>query len=143
MNKTLVDEQILDGIPDELIRPLLAISIRATRLSTIDDHKKLLKDIQNLTEPCYEARGESGYYLHVKNMVERRMEALIAAQRKARKTDPSAEATDIDVNRWYVGIHSNSAYRGFLVSYERAGLDRRRMEERIRLVVTEAGERDV
>lgn len=142
-NKTLVDERILDGIPDGLVRPLLAISIRATRLNTIEDYKQLLKDIRKLSKPCHEAGGKSLYYVDVKNDVTRRLEALRAAQKWARKTDPAAEASDIGVNRWYVGVYSNDTYRGLLVAYERAGVDRRRMEEKIRLVVTEASERDV
>lgn len=143
-NKTLVDERILDGIPDELIRPLLAISIRATRPNTIDDYKQLLKDIRKLVRSCSEAGGSSLYYIDVENAVEQRLAALLAAQKWARKTDTAAEAKHIGVNRWYVNIHSgNGDYRGLLVAYERAGLDRRRMEEKVRFVVTEASERDV
>ncbi len=143
-NKTLIDESILDGIPDELIRPLLAISIRATRPNTIEDYKQLLKDIRKLIRPCSEAGGSSLYYIDVENAVEQRLAALLAAQKWARKTDTTAEAKYIGVNRWYVNIDSgNGDYRGLLVAYERTGFDGRRMKETGRYVITEASERDV
>lgn len=59
------------------------------------------------------------------------------------KTDPAAEATSSEINHWYVNVHSNGQNRAVLVAYERAGVDRRRTEEQVRAVVTEATERDV
>src|SRR5262245_42908560 len=76
MRKPLVDESILDGIPDNLIRPLLAISIRATHAQTIEECKQLLKEIKKLIIPCGGAGGESLYYIDVRNIVSRRMYAL-------------------------------------------------------------------
>lgn len=142
MKKPLVDESVLDGIPDELIRPLLAISIRAFRPHTINGYKQLLKEIRRLVRPCHEAGGESLFYIDIENMVNRRMQAMLDAQEWARKSDPVAEVTDIEINRWYVNIHSNGQNRALLVAYERAGVDRR-LEEKVRAVVTEASDRDV
>lgn len=67
MKKPLVDESVLDGIPDELIRPLLAISIRASHPHTIPSYKQLLKEIRRLVGPCGGAGGESLYYIRVEN----------------------------------------------------------------------------
>lgn len=144
-NKTLVDEIILEGIPEELIRPLLAISIRASRPQTIDGYKQLLKEIRKLTIPCGEAGGESLYYIRVRNLVSERMQAMLDAQTWARKKDPTAEAVSVDTNRWRVEIHSREQERNYslLVALERAGVDYNRGEEKVRAAVTEATERDV
>lgn len=142
-NKISIDESILDGIPDELIRPLLAISIRASRPHTIDGYKHLLKEIDKLTISCSEAGGESLYYIRVRNMVSQHMYAMLDAQKWVRKTDPAAKATSIAINRWSVDVFSQQQNRLLLVAYERAGIDQRRMEEKTRAVVTEASERDV
>src|SRR5215213_10168258 len=123
MKSPLIDEQVLDGIPDELIRPLLAMSIRTFRPHTIESYKKLLKDARKLRQKCLELGGQSGYYLDLENMVNERMQAMTHAQAWARKADSEAEATSIDINRWRVNVHSNGHNRALLVAYERAGMD--------------------
>lgn len=141
MKKPLVDERVLEGIPEELIRPLLAMSIRIFQPHTVESYKQLLKEIRQLAKPCGEAGGESLFYIDLKNMAERQMRAMLDAQTWVRKTDSTAEATSLEINRWYVNVHSTGYNRALLVAYERAGLDVNGV--RVRAVVTEATDRDI
>jgi hypothetical protein len=141
--KSLIDEQILDGIPEELIRPLLAMCMHALQPHTIESYKQLLKETRRLGRACGEAGGQGLFYIDLENSVNWRMYAMLDAQTWARKTDPDAEATDIEVNRWLVNVHSSGANRALLVAYERAGIDRRTLEERARAIVIEASDRDL
>jgi hypothetical protein len=141
MTKSLVDESILDGIPDELIRPLLAISIRASRPHTIPSYKQLLKDIRRLIGPCGDAGGESLYYVDVQTRVEQAMQAMLDAQAWVRKTDPAAEATSIYSDRWAVNVHSNGRNQELHVEYKPAGLTINGV--RLRTVVTEVKDHEM
>ena len=140
MAKTLVDEQLLDSIPDDLIRPLLVLSIRAAHLDTIEDCRKLLKDVRKISKRCSDAGGESLYYVHLYNIAAQRLDVLLAVQRKVRQTDPSAKAEYINISRWSVAVSTKGQYRSWFVSFKRGGLDKRRMEEYIRTVITEASD---
>lgn len=133
--QTLIDESVLDGIPDELIRPLLAISIRASHPHTRKGYQQLLADVRRLAAPCHTAGGESLYYIDVETRVQQYIHAMRAAEKWARQ--PDAEATSIETDQWAVEVHSQGQNRSLLVSYERAGVDPRNFEERVRLVVTE------
>ena len=141
MAKSLIDESILNGIPDELIRPLLAISIRASRPHTIASYKQLLKDIRRLSRLCGTAGGESLYYVDVQTNVEQAIQAMLDAQAWARKTDPIAEATSIYSDRWAVNVHSNGQNRELHVEYKPSGLTLNGV--RLRTVVTEVKDHDV
>jgi hypothetical protein len=141
--KPLIDEQVLEGIPEELIRPLLAMCIRALQPHTAESYKQLLKETRRLGRACSAAGGQSLFYIDLENIITRRMYPMLDAQTWARKTDPTAEATSIEVDRWIVDVHSSGTNRALLVTYERAGIDRRTLEERARVIVTEASDRDL
>ncbi len=140
MANTLIDEQLLDSIPIDLIRPLLVLSIRAAHLHTIEDCRKLLKDVRKLSKRCSDAGGESLYYVHLYNVAAQRLHVLLAVQRKVRKMDPTAKAEDINISRWRVDVSTKGQYSSWFVSFKRGGLDQRRMEEYIRTVITEASD---
>ena len=69
MPEPLVDESVLDDIPPELIRPLLAMSIRASHPHTIETYQALLDEMETLLYPCAKAGGESLYYVRVHNQI--------------------------------------------------------------------------
>ena len=141
--KPLIDEQVLEGIPEELIRPLLAMCIRTLQLHTVESYKQLLKETRRLGRACGETGGQSLFYIDLEDLVTRRMYPMLEAQTWARKTNPAAEAASIEIDRWIVDVHSSGTNRALLVSYERVGIDRRTLEERARVIVTEAGDRDL
>lgn len=140
----LIDESILEGIPDELIRPLLAISILESRTFTIEQHQQLIKEIDKFILPCHEIGGESLYYIRVQNRLYNRLYAMLDAQAGAQQIDPTAKASHADTNRWYVNIiYEDGRNEGVLVSYESTGLDTETMEEGTRPIVTKAGPGDL
>jgi hypothetical protein len=139
-NQTLIDESVLNGIPDELIRPLLAISIRATELYSTEDFEQLFKDIQKIREAASNAEPQSLYYVHVENAATRRLCALQAAEDWAKQTDPAAHFGGIEISRWSIHVYSGKDVRRLFVSYKPTGLDPLSMEEKIEFVITEASE---
>lgn len=139
-NQMLIDESVLDGIPDELIRPLLAISIRATELHTIEDFEQLFKDIEKISRRCSDAGGQSLYYILVKNAAVRRLNAALAAENWGKQTDPTAKFGGIEISRWSVRVATSKEVRRLFVGYKPAGLDPDTMEEEIEFVITEASE---
>jgi hypothetical protein len=141
--KPLIDEQVLEGIPEELVRPLLAMCIRALQPHTVESYKQLLKETRRLGRACGEAGGQSLFYIDLEDLVSRRMYPMLDAQTWARKTDPTAEATSIEIERWIVNVQSSGTNRALLVTYKRAGVDRRTLEERARVIVTEADDDDL
>ena len=142
MNQPLVDESVLDDIPSELIRPLLAISIRATHPHTIETYQALLDEMEALLYPCAKAGGESVYYVRVRNQILQSMRAMIDAQTWGQQRDPALEASFVTHHRWMVTLSKAGYHQDVLIHYVRDGVDRERMEEKLRPVVVEATEDD-
>lgn len=142
MPEPLVDESVLDDIPPELIRPLLAISIRASRPHTIETYQALLDEMEALLYPCAKAGGESLYYVRIRSRILQSMRAMIDAQTWGRQTDSELKATFVAPHRWMVILSKEGYEQDVLVNYVRDGVDRERMEEKLRPVVVEATEDD-
>lgn len=138
-DKPFIDETVLDSIPDVLIRPLLAISIRSTEINSLEDYEELLKDIEKISKACSDAGGQSLYYVNVKSAITQRLEAAQAAMDWVHQTDPSADFGGIEISRWNVHVYSDKNVRNLFVGYKPAGLDPTTMEEDIEFVITEAG----
>lgn len=138
----LIDERILDDIPDGLIRPLLAVCLIEMRTFSIEQHEQLIAVIQDLVRPYEDLEGEGLSHISIQNRLHRRLLAMRDAHDWAQKTDPEAQVTSVDINRWVVNVTSVGTRRRLLVAYESAGLDPELMEETLRPVVTEAGPAD-
>ncbi|MEM8529741.1 MAG: hypothetical protein AAGF95_02805 [Chloroflexota bacterium] len=142
MNQPLVDESVLDDIPSELIRPLLAMSIRADRPHTIETYQALLDEMEPLMEACSKAGGQSLYYVKIRAKILRCMRVMIDAQTWGQQRDPALEATSVDIYSWVVGLSKEGYHQDVLLQYKGDGLDYETMEKKIRPVVVEATEDD-
>ena len=70
------------------------------------------------------------------------MRVMLDAQTWGRQTDPELEATFVAPHRWMVTLSKEGYEQDVLVNYVRDGVDRERMEEKLRPVVVEATEDD-
>jgi hypothetical protein len=134
--KPLIDEQILADIPDELIRPLLAMCMRVLLPNTIVSYKQLLKESRRLDRASRIAPMSSLAYFRLERMATIRLDRLQEAQDWAQKSDPAAEVTLIGVNRWIVNTRIHGEQRPLFVEHQPIGV------YRSRTVITEANERD-
>ena len=141
-NPPLIDERILEDIPDALIRPLLAVCLIEMRTFSIEQHEQLIAAIQDLVRPYEDLEGEGLSHISIQNRLNQRLQAMRDAQDWAQETDPAAQVLSVEINRWFVDITSTGASRRLLVAYESAGLDPELMEETLRPVITEAGPAD-
>jgi hypothetical protein len=130
--RPLLDEEILDDIPDELIRPLLALCLRALKPNTIESYKQVLKEGRRLGRACRVTPSARLAYHLPETRVVVRLHRMQEAQAWAQKIDPDAEVTSILVNRWYVNTIIHGEQRPLLVEHHLIRPDR------LRTLVTEA-----
>jgi len=115
--KPLINEDVLKGIPEHLIRPLLAFSIRAAQINTLDDCALLLKEARRLGHACREASGNSLYFITIENMINQKMYALQDVEKSVKKSDESARAVNIEVDQWRVNVYQSGQNKDFTVCY--------------------------
>lgn len=140
--KTPINEQILSTVSDELIRPLLALSMRALRPSSIETYKQLLREVKVLRSACSSVE-ESLLCRKLDMMISLRMYAMLDAQKWAQKQGHTAEAIGVYINRWQVEMLIDGENREYLVSYVDDGVDKKRMERKVKPLIIEAAESDL
>ena len=115
--RPLINEDILTGIPEHLIRPLLAFSIRASRVQTLNECILLLKEARRLGRACRDSGGTSLHFRIIENALSQKMYALQDVEKRAKKTDESAMAVNIEIDRWRVNVYQSGKNKDFTVHY--------------------------
>ena len=138
---SIINQEVLDHVPDELIRPLLALCMRTLRYNSLETYGQVLQElsaihISNESEEVQFLRGR------LRSAIQLRMRAMQDAQQWLQAEGHDAEPTEVYVNRWYVGMLVDSQRKGYLVAYEADGIDQEAMEEKARAVVLEATKDD-
>ncbi|HEU5015991.1 MAG TPA: hypothetical protein VFT66_25935 [Roseiflexaceae bacterium] len=135
--KAKIDEQILENVPDELIRPLLALCMRALRENSIPEYRKLIRELNALREACT-GLEEQLLWARLDAKIYLQMHAMLEAEKWAKKHGHTAKAISVYVNRWYVQMVVDGENKEYVISYADDGIDKRRMEQKRKAVVQEA-----
>jgi hypothetical protein len=139
--KPTVDQQILEQIPDELVRPLLALCMRTLRYNSVDTYQQLIHELDALREVCT-GLDEQLLWSRLNSMIQLRLIAMLNVQQWAQERGHSAEPAGVYINRWYIDMIVDGKNKGYLVSYADDGVDEERMERKSKAVVIEATEDD-
>ena len=136
-----LNEQILENVSPELIRPLLALCMRTLQPNSTGTYEQLIQEIQSVSRVCHNLEEEL-LCTRLKGMAHVRMQAMRDAQEWVEKQGDEADSIDVHVNRWYVEMLVNGENRAYVVSYVDDGVDRQRMERKVKALVVEATEGD-
>jgi hypothetical protein len=136
-----IDQHILDQVPDDLIRPLLALCMRTLRYNSFTTYEQLLQELRTI-RATDESLDVQLLWSHLTGIIRLRMRAMQDAKEWLHLQGQIAEPTEVYVNRWYVGMMVDSQPKGYLVSYTDDGIDYEAMERKSRAVVREATEDD-
>jgi hypothetical protein len=137
----IINQEILNSVPDELIRPLLALCMRTLQYNSRETYEDILEEL-NAIQTSNEIQEVQFLRGRLRSAVQLRICAMQDVQQWLRAKGQDAEPTEVYVNRWYVGMLVDGQRKGYLVSHEPDSIDQEAMEEKSRAVVLEATQDD-
>jgi hypothetical protein len=137
----IINQEILNSVPDELIRPLLALCMRTLQYNSRETYEDILEEL-NAIQTSNEIQAVQFLRGRLRSAVQLRICAMQDVQQWLRANGQDAEPTEVYVNRWYVGMLVDGQRKGYLVSHAPDGIDQEAMEEKSRAVVLEATQDD-